>query len=165
MERSPRVFPDDLNALESSGVLRGRWVLVAAAAILAAGLAFVFFQVFQSSTVYYLTVGELLDRSADEGGRHVRVNGKLLPGSFQRDEGTVVAAFTLTDTVDGRSLSAAFTGVVPELFFNEHSDIVAEGTYGPDGVFHADNIIVKCPSKYASQVQRDLEESGEGQVS
>jgi cytochrome c-type biogenesis protein CcmE len=41
---------------------------------------------------------------------------------------------------------------VPELFFNEHSDIVAEGTYDTDGVFHADNIMVKCPSKYVAEL-------------
>ena len=39
-------------------------------------------------------------------------------------------------------------GVVPDLFFNPHSEIILEGRYGSDEMFQADSILVKCPSKY-----------------
>jgi len=48
-------------------------------------------------------------------------------------------------------MNASFDGVVPDLFFNDHSEIIAEGRYSTDGIFLADQIIVKCPSKYASE--------------
>ena len=40
--------------------------------------------------------------------------------------------------------------MLPDLFFNPHSEIVLGGTYGDDGVFIADRVLIKCPSKYES---------------
>ena len=48
------------------------------------------------------------------------------------------------------SLHASYVGVMPDLFFNPHSEIILEGSYGKDSVFETDNILVKCPSKYQS---------------
>ena len=42
------------------------------------------------------------------------------------------------------------TAVVPDLFFNQHSEIILEGSYGDDGVFYSESVIVKCPSKYVA---------------
>ena len=76
----------------------------------------------------------------------MRVSGKLMPGSFHRDDGSTMANFTLTD--GSETLAAAHDGIVPDLFFNEHSEIILEGTRGPNGLFESQNVIVKCPSKY-----------------
>ncbi len=147
----PPAGPTQPEASPSTGLLQGRGPLLAGGVLLLAALLYFAFVAFQGSTVYYITVGELLSQSEPEYGQRVRVAGKLLPESFQREETGTLATFSLADPGDGRVLAASFDGLVPELFFNEHSDIVAEGTYETDGVFHADNIIVKCPSKYASQ--------------
>ena len=40
--------------------------------------------------------------------------------------------------------------LLPDLFFNPHSEIILQGSYGPGQVFEADTILVKCPSKYRS---------------
>ena len=48
------------------------------------------------------------------------------------------------------SLQASYVGVMPDLFFNPHSEIILEGSYGTDAVFETDSILVKCPSKYQS---------------
>ena len=48
------------------------------------------------------------------------------------------------------TLRSVHDGVVPDLFFNEHSELILEGTYTPDGVFESENIIVRCPSKYVA---------------
>ena len=103
---------------------------------------------FQSATVYYYTVGELQDRGPTAAGETVRVSGKLVDGSFSRDTDSTLARFALTD--GGTTLSATHDGVLPELFFNEHSEIILEGGYTPEGVFQSHNVIVKCPSKYAA---------------
>ena len=63
-----------------------------------------------------------------------------------RDADSTLANFALTD--GSRTLNAVHGGVVPDLFFNDHSEIILEGTYRPDGVFESGNVIVKCPSKY-----------------
>ena len=69
-----------------------------------------------------------------------------MPSSFERDPNGLLVHFSLTD---GReTISAVHNGLVPDLFFNEHSEILLEGTYGSDCLFDAQAIIVKCPSKY-----------------
>jgi len=106
------------------------------------------FMAFQSATVYFYTVGELQQLGPSEDGRLVRVSGKLVTGSFSRQEGSTLANFILSDGAE--TLTAVHEGVLPDLFFNEHSEIILEGSYTPGGVFESHNVIVKCPSKYVA---------------
>ena len=93
---------------------------------------------------------------ADPENKLVRVNGKLIEPSFIRPDGSTIANFELTD--GARSVPATYDGVLPDLFFNVNSEIILEGSFGPDGVFTGQNVIVKCPSKYI-----ELDEAGETQ--
>ena len=131
------------------GFFSGQRKLYFGVALLALALGYFAFNAFQGAAMYYLTVDELLSGRA-EVGKTVRVNGKLVADSFQRDSQGTVAHFSLTD---GKGiLPATYDGIVPELFFNEQSQIVLEGYYGSDGLFHATTTpIVKCPSKYEAQ--------------
>jgi cytochrome c-type biogenesis protein CcmE len=47
-------------------------------------------------------------------------------------------------------MAARHDGVLPDLFFNEHSEIILEGVYIPGHDFQSENVIVKCPSKYVA---------------
>ncbi len=134
---------------DSPGLLSGRVKLAVGAAVMVAALGYFAFMAFQSATVYYYTVGEIQDRGPTATGETVRVSGKLVDGSFSRDPNSTLARFALTD--GGTALSATHDGVLPELFFNEHSEIILEGSYTPEGVFQSHNVIVKCPSKYAAE--------------
>ena len=129
---------------------RGR--LLIGGTLLLGALFYLAYLAFQGSTVYYVTVDDLLAQGVDATTeRSVRVNGVLLEGSFVRETGSTEASFVLVDPEGVGQVDAVYNGVVPDLFFNEHSQVVAEGRYGDDGVFHADLLIVKCPSKYASE--------------
>ncbi len=116
--------------------------------VLIGALGYFGFMAFQSATVYYYTVGELEAKGPTPEGRMVRVSGKLVPDSFHREGGSTLARFALTD--GSRTMPAAHDGIVPDLFFNEHSEIILEGTYTPEGTFDSQNVIVKCPSKYVT---------------
>ena len=131
---------------DSGSVLANRGKMLVGLVVLIGALGYFAFMAFQSATVYYYTVSEMEDVGATPEGRLVRVSGKLVPSSFSRGEGTTVAHFSLTDGT--RVLEASHDGVVPELFFNEHSEIILEGSHTPGGVFQSQNVIVKCPSKY-----------------
>lgn len=126
------------------GAHRGKLLVVSLLLVL--GLGYFAYTAFQGSTVYYLTVSELVNGTSRSSDKIVRVSGKLVPESFQRDGGSPVARFDISDGV--HTLKASYRGVVPDLFFNKHSDIVLEGSYRPGGGFDAENVIVKCPSKY-----------------
>ncbi len=150
MEQTTQAIPGLAEPLDGAeGMLTAHRVKVLlAAAVLTAALGYFAFQAFQSATAYYLTVGELVERGASEDGRTVRVNGKLAEGSFERHEDSTLATFAITD--GEQTIIAQHEGVVPDLFFNEHSELILEGTYGTDGLFHSHSVIVKCPSKYAA---------------
>ena len=110
---------------------------------------------FGENTRFFLTVSEFNDRQAVQGiedGQMVRVSGKLVEGTFDRPEKSTVSNFQITDKEGVESgfamLAATYEGVLPDLFFNPHSEIILEGSYSEEGVFHANEILVKCPSKY-----------------
>jgi len=150
---------NDQGSLESSipnnqGLLtanRGKFLI--AAIVLISSLVYFAFMAFQSATVYYYTVGEMNSQASTPEGRIVRVSGKLVPDSFHRSEGSTVAHFSLTD---GESImSAMHKGVLPDLFFNEHSEIILEGVHQSGKEFDSQNVIVKCPSKYVALPEGD----------
>ena len=133
---------------EDGAVSSHRVKLLIVFAVLAGALGYFAFQAFSGATVYYYTVGEMNEIGPSPEGKMVRVSGKLEPDSFHRAEGSTLSEFRLTDGAE--YLAAAHEGVIPDLFFNEHSEIILEGSYEPNGVFVSENIIVKCPSKYVA---------------
>ena len=140
--------------VSEGGILSSnRGKLLIALVVLIGAFGYLALIAFQSATVYYYTVGELRELGPTPEGRMVRVNGKLVEDSFERIDTSTLARFSLTDGAN--TLSAAHDGILPNLFFNEHSEIILEGSFGQDGVFQSHNVIVKCPSKYVA-----AEESG-----
>jgi cytochrome c-type biogenesis protein CcmE len=127
--------------------------LIVAVVLVAGALVYFGFSAFKGSTVYYYTVSELQGKRAELEGKSIRVSGKLLSETFSREPGATLAVFTLTDGAN--TVRARYDGVVPDLFFNEYSDIVLNGRYTAAGEFEADNVIVKCPSKYVAAAQAE----------
>ena len=133
---------------EERSIVAHRGKLLIAIGVFVMALGYLGFTAFQSASAYYLTVGELTEKGAGAYEKNLRVNGKLVLNSFERDQGGMLVHFSLTDGQE--TIRAAYRGLVPDMFFNEHSEILLEGTYGSDGWFDAQAIIVKCPSKYQS---------------
>ena len=101
-----------------------------------------------ANDLYSLTVTEFTNHEEAQDGRMVRVWGKLVEGSFERQGNSTVSSFRLRDDESTAQLAATYEGVLPDLFFNPHSEIILEGNYGQNDVFQTNNILVKCPSKY-----------------
>ena len=138
------------NLPSSSRIFNNKTRLLLVGFVLALALGYLIYAAFPGNTLYYLTVDEFVADEQNKDGRSVRVVGKLLPDSFERvslgGRPTTQANFILTD--NEQVMNATYIGTIPDLFFNPHSDVVLEGSYGADHVFHADTVIVKCPSKY-----------------
>jgi cytochrome c-type biogenesis protein CcmE len=152
MDYTPAGIPTPEEASPPRSVLtRGRKLALVALVVL---LAFGYFgyTAFQSATAFYLTVDELVAQGPDEA-QLIQVKGTLVPDSFARAGTTsTLASFLLAE--NGAQVEATYDGVLPDLFFNPHSEIVLGGVYRDDGRFHADRVYVKCPSKYqALQVE------------
>ena len=147
---------------------RTRFFIIAA--VVALSLAFMIWAAFGENTRYFLTVSEFNDKQAVQGieeGQMVRVSGKLVEGTFDRPEKSTISHFQITDKEGAASgsamLQAKYEGVLPDLFFNPHSEIILEGSYTEEGVFSASEILVKCPSKY-QELEGQQEQPGYGET-
>lgn len=88
------------------------------------------------------------DEARRAGERTVQVAGGLMAGSSRYDEIAHALHFTLTDPESGDALPVRYEGLKPANF-EEAISIVAIGRYDAAGeLFHADKLLVKCPSKY-----------------
>lgn len=115
-------------------------------------IAFVMFNSFQSNTVYYYTLPELYAQQNQLAGRTVRVSAPLDKTSIENDQKNLVLKFNL---VEGEHvLPVVYRGVAPDTMSSGET-VVAEGKLDGNGVFQADSILVKCPSKYEKSVEQD----------
>ncbi len=122
--------------------------LFAGGLIILAAIAYVTFSSFQSNAVYYYTLKEFSTQQAKVTGQTVRVNGPLDKSSIQNDQKALVLKFNLKD--GDTVLPVVYKGVPPDTLTTGES-VVAEGRLDQNGVFQADTLLVKCPSKYEQQ--------------
>jgi cytochrome c-type biogenesis protein CcmE len=115
---------------------------VVALALVVAGILWVTAQSLGSSIVYYTTPTELLGRGPAAVGDRVRLGGYVTPGSVEQ-EGEL--RFIVTDGTT--SITVISSGGAPSLF-QAGKGVVVEGTYGRDGAFHADTVLVKHGDRY-----------------
>lgn len=137
-----------------------------------------------SSTVagaqYFFTIEELMARGGDVVGTPIRVSGAVIGETIEYEPDTLTLRFTVAhmpgdnDLVEAEgglaeALRAAvsdptrermkveYVGVKPDLLQNEAQAIMT-GTLGEDGVFYADELLLKCPTRYEEAVpeQSDL---------
>ena len=144
--------PEDELEEERTG-RRTRNRLIILGAVVALAVAYMVYAAFPGNALYFVTVSEFMGGDEYRDGRLIRVSGKLVPESFKRQDNSTLARFQLVDKEGaggGPSLEASYVGVMPDLFFNPHSEIILEGSYTPQRVFETDSILVKCPSKYQS---------------
>ncbi|PSK66273.1 Cytochrome c-type biogenesis protein CcmE [Micromonospora sp. MH33] len=117
----------------------GRLALVAV--LLAAGGLLVT-SAMRDTLTYYRTPGEVLT-DPGAGRQRVRLGGEVVPGSLRRDGDLVV--FALADA--GQQVTVRQRGVPPETF-REGEDAVVEGRLGTDGVFDADQVLMRHGNEY-----------------
>ena len=147
-----------LQEREGSGH-RTRFIILGV--VLALAVGYMVYAAFPGNVLYFLTVSEFMRADEYRDGRTIRVAGSLVGGSFHRQEKSTFSNFQLTDKEGGapERMTASYVGVMPDLFFNPHSEIILEGRYSPDNVFEAESILVKCPSKYQA-LEEELSASG-----
>ncbi len=124
----------------------------------------------QASAQYFLTVDELSAKGASVQDRDLRISGAVIGDSIQYDPATLNLTFTIANipgdnseieaqgglqavlhaavTDPSRSrLNVVYNGPKPDLMRNEAQAIIT-GKMGADGVFQAEELLLKCPTKY-----------------
>ncbi len=105
---------------------------------------------FQGSATYYYTASELIEHESSIYGENVRVNGQVAPGSVEQEAQGTILRFTIVDVEGEESLPVVYQGVVPDTF-KVGNEIVVEGHLNSDGIFQANTILTKCPSRYVPE--------------
>jgi cytochrome c-type biogenesis protein CcmE len=127
-----------------------------------------------ASSEYFLTIDELKAKGPDIVDKNLRVSGAVIGDTIQYDpqtltlmfeaahvsgdnadletEGGLAKALHLAVTDPTRSrVKVIYVGPRPDLLRHEAQAIVT-GHLGADGVFYADELLLKCPTRYEEAV-------------
>ncbi len=128
----------------------------------------------QATAQYYLTIDELFAKGEAVGDRDVKISGVVDGDSIQYDVKNLTLRFTIANVpadldkieeagglaealhialedTQGKRLDVEYIGVMPDLLRHEAQAIVT-GRMGEDGIFHADELLLKCPTRYEDEV-------------
>ena len=126
-----------------------------AAAIIVGTIGWLAFTGYGANKSYYVTIAELGGLGDKAYHSQLRVEGFVQTGSIEQN-GTHVD-FVMNEfeshspkAGSGRLLKVVYKGSEPPPdTFKDDAQALAMGTYGRDGVFHANVLQAKCASKYA----------------
>ncbi|NQS91635.1 MAG: cytochrome c maturation protein CcmE [Chloroflexi bacterium] len=149
--------------------------------VIVGAIIFLIISSLNASAQYFLTVDEVVSKSSlgELDGRNIRVSGAVLgetiaydidnlglsftiahvPADNQllADEGGLAQALHNAVTDSTRSqMEVVYTGPIPDLLQNEAQAILT-GEVLPNGTFQADEILLKCPTKYEGSVPEQIE--------
>ena len=135
----------------------------------------------QASAQYFMTIDELNAKKANVIDKNIRISGAVIGDSIKYDASTLTLTFTVAHVSGDNSeiekegglavalhqavidpnrakLQVIYVGVKPDLMRNEAQAIMT-GHLSADGVFHADELLLKCPTKYEEAVPQQVQGS------
>jgi cytochrome c-type biogenesis protein CcmE len=116
-------------------------LIIGGVAVLGVAVALIL-SAFQQNLVFFFSPSDIAAHKAPQA-RAFRVGGLVEEGSVKRDGVTV--SFRVTDTA--HTIPVVYKGILPDLF-REGKGVVAQGKLGPDGVFHASEVLAKHDENY-----------------
>ena len=100
---------------------------------------------FNENLTPYVSIAEAIASK-----NNVQVRG-LLDKNFEPRQSEQEFLFSLRDEDTGETMKVKYSGFKPDRF-DEAYHIVAIGKYEPEEkTFHAEKLLIKCPSKYEGQ--------------
>jgi cytochrome c-type biogenesis protein CcmE len=110
-----------------------------------------------SAGSYYREVGEVLAQQPTLTGKSLRVSGNVVQESIQYDAPTLSLSFKISDPKDAsQQLPIHFHGVQPDQIGREGASAIVEGKLLPSGTVEANNLLLKCPSRYEEYDQEEI---------
>ena len=152
----------------------GRRKFVIGGLVIVAAVLYLIVSSTQANAQYFMTVDELKAQGKTIIGKSLRVSGAVVGNTIQYDPQTLTLTFEVASVPgDNNAITAqgglavvlhaavidsnrpriqvTYTGPKPDLLKNEAQAIMT-GQYGSDNVFHADELLLKCPTKYQDAV-------------
>lgn len=152
----------------------GRTKFIIGGLLIIAAVIYLIISSTQANAQYFLTIAELNSKGASMTGREVRMSGAVIGDSIQYDAKTLTLTFTVADIPGDNNvieqqgglaavlhaavldpnrerMQIVYKGVKPDLLKNEAQAIMT-GKMGEDGKFYANELLLKCPTKYQEAV-------------
>ena len=152
----------------------GRVKFLIGGLLIVAAVVYLIVSATQAAAQYYLTIDEMLARAGALQGRTLKLSGAVEGESIAYDPQTLTLTFTIAnvpadlaeieqagglakalhEAVSNPSatrLQVVYVGPKPDLLRHEAQAIVT-GKMGEDGVFYADELLLKCPTRYEEEV-------------
>jgi cytochrome c-type biogenesis protein CcmE len=128
----------------------------------------------QANSEYFMTIDEVNAEGAGVAGKNLRVSGAILGDTIQYDPQTLTLTFDVAHVpgdnaeIDAQGglaevlhqavvdpsrsrIKVVYVGVKPDLMRNEAQAIMT-GHMGEDGIFYAEELLLKCPTRYEEAV-------------
>ncbi len=134
-------------------------VVVLAMLVLGGAVALVL-TALEDNIVFFYSPTEVAEK-APAAGKRLRIGGLVKEESWRRLEDGVTQAFVVTDLAN--EIKVTYRGMLPDLF-REGQGVVAEGTFDPEGMFLASEVLAKHDENYMpAEVTEALKKSGRWQ--
>jgi cytochrome c-type biogenesis protein CcmE len=152
----------------------GRSKFVISGVLILAAVVYLIASSTKASAEYFLTVDEVVTQGQAVVGKNLRLSGAVIGDTIQYDPQTLTLTFDVAHVpgsnreVEAQGglaavlhaavvdpsrtrIKVSYTGPKPDLLKDEAQAIMT-GQVGSDGVFHAEELLLKCPTKYEEAV-------------
>ena len=152
----------------------GRSKFILGGLLILAAVIYLIFSSTQQAAEYFMTVDELKAKGSGMVDKNLRLSGAVVGDSIQYDANTLTLTFDVAhvpgDNAEIEALgglaevlraaiadptrarvTVVYIGPKPDLLRSEAQAIMT-GHLGTDGIFYADELLLKCPTKYEEAV-------------
>jgi cytochrome c-type biogenesis protein CcmE len=152
----------------------GRSKFIIGGVLILAAVVYLIASSTKASAEYFLTVDEVVTQGQAVVGKNLRLSGAVIGDTIQYDPQTLTLTFDIAHVpgsnreVEAQGglaavlhaavvdpsrtrIKVSYIGPKPDLLKDEAQAIMT-GQVGSDGVFHAEELLLKCPTKYEEAV-------------
>lgn len=152
----------------------GRSKFILGGLFILAAVVYLIFSSTQQSAEYFMTVDELKTKGNQVIDKSLRLSGAVIGDSIQYDPQTLTLTFDVANVPGDNAeieaqgglaavlkaavadptrtrVTVVYVGPKPDLLRSEAQAIMT-GHLGTDGIFYAEELLLKCPTKYEEAV-------------
>ncbi|OGO79384.1 MAG: hypothetical protein A3K41_05485 [Chloroflexi bacterium RIFOXYD12_FULL_57_15] len=152
----------------------GRSKFILGGLFILAAVVYLIFSSTQQSAEYFMTVDELKTKGSQVIDKSLRLSGAVIGDSIQYDPQTLTLTFEVANVPGDNAeieaqgglaevlraavadptrtrVTVVYVGPKPDLLRSEAQAIMT-GHLGTDGIFYAEELLLKCPTKYEEAV-------------
>ena len=142
--------------------------------LILAAVVYLIYSSTKASAQYFMTIDELNTNKVSMFNKNIRVSGAVVGDTIKYDASTLTLSFNVAHVSGDNAeiekegglavvlhqavidpnrskMKVVYVGVKPDLMRNEAQAIMT-GHMAEDGVFYADELLLKCPTKYEEAI-------------